>query len=128
MAREVLAIRLKLLGPEHPWLAYSLDDIAWAAGARGNLEEAERERESLAMRQKLLGSEHPDVAKSLYLVGDRMRQKRESERSLFFLERGPFDTTQGGWTRTIRICLKRCAVWFALEGEGKMAEAEQMQS
>jgi tetratricopeptide (TPR) repeat protein len=27
------------------------------------------------MRQKLLGAEHPDVAKSLYLVGDRMRQR-----------------------------------------------------
>jgi tetratricopeptide (TPR) repeat protein len=29
-AREVLAIRRKLLGSEHPWIASALADVAWA--------------------------------------------------------------------------------------------------
>src|SRR6266571_883953 len=76
MAREVLEMRIKLLGPEHPWVASALNDLAWAAAANGKQQEAETlERKSLAMRQKLLSQEHPDVANSLYLVGDRMRQR-----------------------------------------------------
>ena len=66
-AREVLAIRTNLLGPEHPygWRQRSTM-LLGRPDARGKLDEAENlEREALAMRQKLLGAEHPDVAESL---------------------------------------------------------------
>lgn len=43
------------------------------------------ERESLAMRQKLLSPEHPDVAKSLYLVGDRLRQEGDTKEAYTIL-------------------------------------------
>jgi len=42
----------------------------------GKVDEAESlEQEALSMRRRLLGEEHPEVAKSLYLLGDRMRQQ-----------------------------------------------------
>jgi hypothetical protein len=77
MMRKVLEVRRKKLGPEHPWVASALNDVAWAAGGDGKQKEAEAlEEEALAMRQKLLSPDHPDVASSLYLVGDRMRLLR----------------------------------------------------
>jgi tetratricopeptide (TPR) repeat protein len=108
-------------------VAYSLDDIAWAAGARGKLEEAQTlEQESLAMRLKLLGDQHPDVAKSLYLVGDRMRQRgnlNEAYSSLsaaLSMQRKVLDLDSPDALETMR------SLGLTLEAEGKMEEAEQM--
>jgi len=72
MAREVLAMRRKLLGPNT--LVRHRLDVAWAGGARGNWRAETLEREALAMRQKLLAPSTRGAI-PLYLVGDRMRQR-----------------------------------------------------
>ena len=76
MAREVLAIRRAKIGLEDPLVATSLGDLAWTEGGLGKQDVAESlEREALAMRRKLFGETHQDVAKSIYMVGDRLRQR-----------------------------------------------------
>ncbi len=54
------------LGPEHPDVATSLNNLAALYQAQGRYAEAETLYErSLAIREKALGPEHPDVAQSL---------------------------------------------------------------
>ncbi|MGK7874280.1 MAG: tetratricopeptide repeat protein [Xenococcaceae cyanobacterium] len=61
-----LAIREKVLGPEHPDVALSLNNLAGLYFSQGNYTEAEPlYQRSLAIRQKVLGPEHQLVATSL---------------------------------------------------------------
>ncbi len=56
----------KALGPEHPDVATSLNNLALLYQAQGNYAEAEPLfRRSLAIYEKALGPEHPSVATSL---------------------------------------------------------------
>jgi serine/threonine-protein kinase len=58
--------RRRWLGPEHPKVAESLNDLAIVHEDRGEYERAEAlYRQALAMRRKLLGAEDPAVAQSL---------------------------------------------------------------
>ncbi len=55
-----------MLGPEHPKVATSLNNLAELYREQGRYEEAEpRYNRSLAIREKVLGPEHPAVALSL---------------------------------------------------------------
>jgi tetratricopeptide (TPR) repeat protein len=64
--RRALAIREKVLGPDHPDVAKSLDYLALLYACRGQYAQAESLYESsLAIREKTLGPEHPDAATSL---------------------------------------------------------------
>ncbi len=56
----------KALGPEHPHVATSLNNLAGLYRAQGKYAEAEPLlKRSLAISEKALGPEHPDVATSL---------------------------------------------------------------
>jgi CHAT domain-containing protein/Tfp pilus assembly protein PilF len=64
--KRSLAIMEKALGPEHPNVAQSLNNIAANYGAQGRYGEAEPlYKRSLAIKEKALGPNHPDVAQSL---------------------------------------------------------------
>jgi len=64
--REALAMRQKLLGPEHPDVADSLMRVAFVLRKQGKFAEAEaRYRQELALLKKLHGKEHAEVARSL---------------------------------------------------------------
>jgi tetratricopeptide (TPR) repeat protein len=66
IAERALAIREKVLGPEHPAVANSLNNLALLYYAIGNYAKAEPlQQRALASREKVLGTEHPDVALSL---------------------------------------------------------------
>jgi CHAT domain-containing protein/Tfp pilus assembly protein PilF len=66
LAQRVLAIREKLLGPEHPYIATSLNNLALLYEAIGAYEQAEPLlRRALAMDEKMVGPDHPDTARSL---------------------------------------------------------------
>jgi CHAT domain-containing protein len=66
LMQRSLAIREKALGPEHPDVATSLNNLAELYRAQGQYAQAEPlYRRSLAIREKALGPEHPDVATSL---------------------------------------------------------------
>jgi hypothetical protein len=80
---RALAIREKVLGPEHPATAMSLNDLALVlrdlgdqAAARPLLERA------LAIREKVLGPEHPATVKSLNSLAsllDALGRREEAE-------------------------------------------------
>ena len=64
--KRSLAIREKALGPDHPDVAQSLNNLA--ESYRGQVRHAEARplyERSLAIREKVLGPDHPDVAQSL---------------------------------------------------------------
>jgi tetratricopeptide (TPR) repeat protein len=64
--RRALAIREKVLGPDHPDVAASLNNLATLLDKQGKYDEAEPlYRRALAIRKKVLGPDHPDVAASL---------------------------------------------------------------
>jgi tetratricopeptide (TPR) repeat protein len=64
--QRALAIREKVLGPEHPDVATSLNNLAMLYKNQGRYAKAEPlYQRALAIREKALGPEHPDVAASL---------------------------------------------------------------
>ena len=64
--RRSLAIREKVLGPEHPDVAQSLNNLALLYHDQGHyVLAAPLYRRSLTIWEKALGPEHPNVAQSL---------------------------------------------------------------
>jgi tetratricopeptide (TPR) repeat protein len=64
--QRALAIREKVLGPEHPATAESLNSLAILYRTWGRYEQAEPlYQRALAIREKVLGPEHPNTATSL---------------------------------------------------------------
>ena len=62
---RALAIREKVLGPEHPDTATSLNNLAGLLQAQGEFAAARPLFERALAREKVLGPEHPDTAMSL---------------------------------------------------------------
>jgi tetratricopeptide (TPR) repeat protein len=63
---RALALREKLLGPEHPDVAQSLNNLAVLYHAQGQYAKAEPlYQRALAIREQALGPAHPDTARSL---------------------------------------------------------------
>lgn len=63
---RALAIRERSLGPDHPDVARSLNNLANVHYDQGRYEEARGLHErALALRERVLGADHPDVAISL---------------------------------------------------------------
>jgi serine/threonine protein kinase/tetratricopeptide (TPR) repeat protein len=63
---EVLALRRRLLGPDDPDVAESLNDLAVVRGQQGQYAVAEALlREALGIMQRAKGADHPDVAAAM---------------------------------------------------------------
>ncbi|CAM9468013.1 unnamed protein product, partial [Sphacelaria rigidula] len=66
MFERALNIRESALGPVHPDVAASLNDLGWLLRLQGRYEDAlPLCEQALAMRKKTLGTNHPDTAISL---------------------------------------------------------------
>ena len=64
--KECLDIIKQRLGKDHPYVATSLNNLAYLYSVQGRYEEAEPlYLQALKLRKKLLGGDHPDVATSL---------------------------------------------------------------
>ena len=62
LLQRALQIREKALGPEHPDVATSLNNLAVLYRAQGRYAEAEPlYQRALKIREKALGPEHPDA-------------------------------------------------------------------
>ncbi|PEN13116.1 hypothetical protein CRI94_10725 [Longibacter salinarum] len=71
LLRRSLEKRRALLGPRHPDVATSLNDLAETLEAQGRLDTAEvLYREALSIREQHLGQSHPQVAASLNNLGE----------------------------------------------------------
>jgi tetratricopeptide (TPR) repeat protein len=80
LARRALAIREKALGPDHPDVGTSLNNLAGLYVEQGRYAEAEPlYKRSLAIREKALSYDHPDVAASLNLAELYRAQGRDAE-------------------------------------------------
>lgn len=66
----------KVLGRDHPYLAFTLDNLAILADEKGDQASAEPlHRRALAIREKVFGPEHPLVASSLHNLAVSLHQK-----------------------------------------------------
>jgi CHAT domain-containing protein/Tfp pilus assembly protein PilF len=94
-AQRALAIIEKALGPDHPAVAASLDNLALLYQSRGEYVRAEPLYErALAIIEKVLGPDHPDVATSLNNLallyksrGEYVRAEPLYERALAIYEK-----------------------------------------
>jgi serine/threonine-protein kinase len=85
---EALVLREKVLGPEHPDVAYSLDNLAQVLVLLNRNEEAKAMHERvLALREKVLGREHPYVGSSLNNLGNALLALGKYEEALGKYER-----------------------------------------
>ena len=79
--QEALAIRRKLYGNEHPLVAESMSELAyalWRTAVPRQWKEADRYyQEAIAMYRRLLGPEHPDLARQLFAYAAMYHVKGE---------------------------------------------------
>jgi tetratricopeptide (TPR) repeat protein len=69
-AEQALVLRRKVLGPDHPIVAKTLDHLGEMNHAMGRRQQAQKYyEEGLAVRRKVLPSVHPDIAQSLNNLG-----------------------------------------------------------
>ena len=95
LLERALAIRERVLGPEHPHTAASLRNLASLLRAQGDLAGARPLSErALEIRERVLGPEHPDTAASLNILSSLRRDQGDlagarplSERALEIRER-----------------------------------------
>jgi tetratricopeptide (TPR) repeat protein len=72
-----LAIREKVLGPDHPDVAEALNNLAFSYYQQGRYADAESlNKRSLAIDEKILGPDHPDVAGALNNLAANYRAER----------------------------------------------------
>lgn len=88
-AESFLAILEKALGPEHPAVAASLNNLVGLYRNVGNYAKAEPLlQRALAIREKALGREHPNVAASLNNLAALYRDRGDIARAIEFQTRG----------------------------------------
>jgi tetratricopeptide (TPR) repeat protein len=76
LEKRALAIREKALGPDHPDVAQSLNNLATLYYSRGRFADAEPlYKRALAIREKALGPDHPDVATALNNLAELYNQQ-----------------------------------------------------
>lgn len=113
------------LGPEHPTVAESVNDLAELLQAQGKYAEAEPlHRRALAINEKVIGPDHPDVASNLnnlalllYFQGKYAEAEPLYRRALAVLEK-----TLGPEHPNVAKSLNNLA--GLLQVQGKHAEAE----
>jgi serine/threonine protein kinase/tetratricopeptide (TPR) repeat protein len=79
-AERALAIRVEVLGSDHPEVAASLTNLGNVALQQGKFDEALAFHErALALKQRTLGPDHPEVAASLNSLGNVALDQGEPE-------------------------------------------------
>jgi tetratricopeptide (TPR) repeat protein len=85
---RALAIRAKVLGPDHPDTVASLNDLAVLLADQADYGRArELHERALAIREKELGPEHPDTAESLNNLAFLLRRQGDYAGARPLLER-----------------------------------------
>ena len=75
VAKKALEIAEEAVGPDHPSVAASLNNLAALNATQGQYAQAELlHKRALAIREKALGPEHPSVAMSLENMAELYRQ------------------------------------------------------
>ncbi|MGI6249975.1 MAG: tetratricopeptide repeat protein [Anaerolineaceae bacterium] len=94
-AKKALAIREKVLGPDHPGTASSYNNIASVYSNQGKYEEAlEGFEKALAIREKVLGPDHPGTASSYSNIAS------------VYSNQGKYEEALEGFEKALAICEK----------------------
>jgi CHAT domain-containing protein/tetratricopeptide (TPR) repeat protein len=79
---QLKEIEAKVLGPQHPYYANSLANIAeWLADSGDSSKAIEYHRQTLAIRQKAYGPDHPDCAHTLSELSSLYRSMADYEQA-----------------------------------------------
>jgi CHAT domain-containing protein/tetratricopeptide (TPR) repeat protein len=120
--RRALAIQEKKLGPDHPALATTLNNLSAMLDQQGRHAEAEPlQRRALAIQEKALGPLHPDTAATLTTLAvllDRQGKIVEAERTYV---RAVEISRRAGNPRTLLLNTSRLG--FSLAKRGRYREA-----
>ncbi len=125
--KRSLAIFEKALGPDHPDVAASLNNLAEVYRAQGKYAAAEPlYKRSLAIGEKVLGPKHPDVANSLNNLAELYRAQGK------YAEAGPLykrslaiqEKALGAEHPNVAQSLNNLALLY--QAQGKYTEAEPL--
>ena len=122
-----LGISERVLGPERPDMATSLNNLASLYKSQGKYAEAEPlYLRALDIRKRVLGPEHPDVAMSLNNLASLYHiQGRHAEAEpLFMRALGIFEKVLGPEHPDVALNLNNLA--YLYDSQGKYAEAEPL--
>ena len=125
--QRALGIREKVLGPEHPEVATSLNNRAELYYAQGKYSEAEPlHQRALGILEKALGPEHPNVASSLNNLAElyRAQGKYSEAEPLYQRALGIREKALGPEHPDLATSLNNLALLY--RAKGKYAEAEPL--
>lgn len=127
LARQAVAIRNRMLGPEHPQTLEAMDALEWAISRQRKTEEAAKlERETLAIRRRVLGNNDPNTARSMaYLAWSLQEEEHYAEAEA--LQRPALDIRRrflGPEHPDTLVSMRDLAI--SLEMTGRLDEAEKL--
>ncbi len=122
MYEKSLAIKIRALGPEHPDVGLSYNNMGSVLEQQGQHEEAmEMYEKSLAINIRALGPEHPNVGISYNNMGTVLKKQGQYEQAMEMYEKalslfqalGPShpwstaarDNLQEAWSLGLFVCL-----------------------
>jgi len=86
--RSVIAVRERVLGPEHARTLVSRNDLANALFAEGKHAEAQKEyRAVLAIQERVSGAKNPNVSQSCYNLALALEAQGKTREALEFAKR-----------------------------------------
>jgi len=127
IAEEVLQLREKALGPDHPNVAISLNNLAALYEAQGKYAEAEPlYKRLLEIREKALGPDHPNVAISLNNLAElyRVQCKYAEAEPLYKRSLEIWEKALGPDHPNVATSLNNLVLLY--QAQGKYAEAEPL--
>jgi tetratricopeptide (TPR) repeat protein len=119
-AEHELAVKEKALGPDHPGLAASQNDLAWLYYQSGDPSRAEPLYESsLEILENELGPYHPEVARTLEKLAELYDSKGDYARAKPLFERGLAITVEalGPEHPDVADSLSSLAAHYQLQGD-----------
>jgi len=127
LARQAVAIRTRVLGPEHPQTLEAMDALEITVSAQRKTEEAIKlEREMLAVRRRVLGNDDPNTARSMVRLAWSLQEEgRYAEAEA--LERPALDVQRrllGPEHQDTLVTMRDLAI--SLEMTGRLDEAEKL--
>ena len=126
--KRALAIREKALGPDHPDVGTSLNNLAVLYRAQGRYAEAEPlYKRALAIREKALGPDHPDVGTVAQQPGRAVPSPGPLRRGRAALQARARHPREGAGARPPRRRHRRSTTWpSCIDDQGRYAEAEPL--
>lgn len=120
--RRALAIQEKSLGPEHPALAATLNNLGALLDQRGKAGESEPlQRRALQILEKSLGPLHPDTAATLTTLAVSLDRQGKIVEAEEVYRRAVESSRSAGNPRTLLLNASRLG--FALAKRGRLREA-----